>query len=233
MQITDWTNYQIENADKVSQIDNFDIDKIKYVGGLDISFSKEDQNIVCGYLTIIDYITGNIVYEDHYNTKMDIPYISGYLGFREVPIYAILIEKLKQNNIELIPDVIMVDGFGILHQRCFGSASHLGIICDLPTIGVGKTLLQLDGLKENSIKKMVKKQCKQKGDYVYLIGNSKKEYGAALKSSTDSTNPIYVSIGHKITLDSAIKIVSHMCKYRIPEPIRNSDIKSKLYFDYK
>jgi deoxyinosine 3'endonuclease (endonuclease V) len=70
----------------------------------------------------------------------------------------------------------------------------------------------------------------KKGDYIELKGDSGTIWGVALKSCESSEKPIYVTIGHKINLDTAKNIVLKTCLYKIPEPIRNSDIKSKLYF---
>jgi deoxyinosine 3'endonuclease (endonuclease V) len=68
------------------------------------------------------------------------------------------------------------------------------------------------------------------GDYVELVGKSNTIWGLALKSSEKTQNPIYVSIGHKISLETAKNLVLKTCLFKNPEPIRNSDIKSKLYF---
>jgi len=229
--IDTWTKYQKQNSKKIITQDTIDINNIKYVGGLDISFNKHDVTDSCAYLTIMDYLTLKIVYEDHEKVNLMIPYVSGYLGFREVPVYSILLDRIKIKNPEYYPQITLIDGFGILHQREFGSASHLGFEKDIPTIGVGKTLMCHDGLDEKILKSEFKKNCLKKGDYVELIGNSGRVHGVALKSSDDMTNPIYVSIGHKISLESAIRIVNQLCLYRVPEPIRISDIKSKLFLN--
>ncbi len=171
-------------------------------------------------------IKKKVVYEDHAFCIFDIPYISGFLGFREVPEYIKLLTKLKETKPEFYPHVLQVDGGGILHHREFGSASHLGFITGVPTIGIAKSLLHIDGLNEKKCKAQSKFECKSIGDYIHLIGKSGKLYGVALKSS-NADNPIYVSIGHNISLESAIKLTLRTCIYRIPEPIRNSDIKSR------
>jgi deoxyinosine 3'endonuclease (endonuclease V) len=215
---------------KIDFDNDVDIKKIKYIGGVDISFDKKDSNNACAYLTIVDFETLNIVYECHVNVKLDVPYLSGFLGFREVKYYLTLVDKLRKEHPEFLPDVIMVDGFGILHHRGFGSASHLGVLSDIPTIGIGKTILHIDGLNEKDIKCQSRKLAAE-GIYTYeLKGTSGKIYGMAYMSTTENSNPIYVSIGHKLQLNTALHIVKKMCKYRIPEPIRNSDIKSKLFF---
>lgn len=159
---------------------------------------------------------------------MTIPYISGYLGFREIPHYKKLLDKIVDK--EFYPQVLLVDGSGILHQREFGSASHLGFEKDIPTIGVAKTLLTHDGFTEREIKKQFRENCNKKGDYIELKGDTGMIWGLALQSSEQVERPIYVTIGHKISLETAKNIVLKSCIYKTLEPIRNSDIKSKLYF---
>jgi deoxyinosine 3'endonuclease (endonuclease V) len=210
-----WIQYQIENANKIVTSDTFDKTKINYVGGCDISFDKTNPKRSCAYLTIEDYHTKEIVYEDHEITVLDVPYISGFLGFREIPTYKILFERLKINDPDKYPDVVMVDGFGILHQRSFGSASHLGYILDIPTIGVGKTMMEIDGIDERTIKTQFRDNCTKKGEYIKIVGKSGKVYGSALKNSDDTQNPIYVSIGHKICLETASEIVNELSQYKI------------------
>lgn len=226
--ISDYEKYQTDNASNVIKIDTFDKTKIRYIGGFDISFDKNDPTNACSYLTIYDLITNTIVYENYNLCKMTCPYVSGYLGIREVPEYVNLINAIRTEP--FCPDILMIDGYGILHQREFGSASHTGYSLNIPTIGVAKTLMCIDGLSEYLIKKEFRSKCMSKGDYINLVGNSGTIYGSALKSTDSATNPIYVSIGYGCSLETAIEIVNKVSFYKIPEPIRNSDIKSKLHF---
>ncbi len=226
---------------QLNENDIYTIDEIKYVGGVDISFDKKDSDIACVYLTIYDITSSKIIYEDYYLTKMTVPYISGFLAFREVPLYLELFKKLITTKPELMPQVLFCDGCGIMHQRMCGAASHLGYEINqlkytdgsnvkIASVGVSKTLMCVDGLDEKKIKTEFKDECLTKGSYMPLIGKSDKLWGAAFRSTLDTINPIYISIGHNISLQSSIILTSKLCKYRIPEPIRNSDIKSKLYF---
>lgn len=226
--VEEYEEYQIENASNVIDYDIMDKKCIRYIGGLDISFDKNDPNNACSYLTVYDMLTNSIVHESHNLCRMSLPYVSGCLGLREVPEYVQLVNAIKHES--FCPDILMIDGFGILHPRGFGSASHVGYILNIPTIGVAKTLMCIDGLNEHEIKKEFKMKCVVKGDNINLIGNSGKIYGSALKSADSSTNPIYVSIGHGCCLETVIEIVNKVSTYKIPEPIRNSDIKSKLFF---
>jgi deoxyinosine 3'endonuclease (endonuclease V) len=121
-----------------------------------------------------------------------------------------------------------VDGNGIWHTREFGCASHVGVQFDLPTIGVAKTTFNVDGTGREQIAKQCKGNLETAPAHVNIIGDSGKVWGAALRSTKESTNPIYVSIGHRISLETSLKIVI-MCitKFRIPEPIRAADGRSR------
>jgi deoxyinosine 3'endonuclease (endonuclease V) len=226
---SEWEQYQIEKSKEIILTDSVDIKNVVYIGGLDISFDKMDDSRGCAYLTIYDVKNQKIVHEDYKVCTLTVPYVSGFLGFREIPEYIELLEKIANTQPQYYPQVLMVDGFGILHHRGFGSASHIGYEMGISSIGVAKTLLFVDGLDEKEIKLRFKNECSKKGDYIELIGKSGKKYGAALKSSPSVENPLYISVGHKISLESAIQLALNTSVYRIPEPIRNSDIKSKLY----
>lgn len=223
-----YKNYQIENSKNIITENIIDMQTIRYIGGLDISFHKtNDQS--CAYLTVYDIDEKKIIYEKHNLCKMQFPYVSGYLGIREAREYIKLLDEI--NGKPYYPHLLMIDGFGILHPRNFGSASHIGYELKIPSIGVAKTLMCIDGLNEKKIKKNFKQNCTNKGDYIELIGNTGIIYGVALKTSDNATNPMYVSIGHGINIKDAINFVIITSTYKIPEPIRNSDIKSKLYFN--
>jgi deoxyinosine 3'endonuclease (endonuclease V) len=226
--VSQYIKFQKGNAKHLIKHDTFRKENIRYIGGFDISCDLKNPDSACAFLSIFDLETNSIVHEEQHCCIIDQPYVSGCLGLREVPQYLTLLDKVKGKP--YFPNILMVDGFGILHQRKYGSASELGHIACKPSIGVGKTLLHIDGLEERSVKKEFAERCKNKGDYIPLIGQSGFVYGAALKSSENASNPLYVSIGHAICLETAIEFVVNTSLYRVPEPIRNSDIKSKLVF---
>ena len=223
-----WIVQQDAMKERIIKTDQFDPNNIKYIGGVDISFDKNDPDRACAYLTVLDYLTLESVYENHRIVKLTVPYISGFLAFREVDHYLTLLNELMDRHPEFKPDVILVDGFGTLHHRGFGSASHLGVMIDIPTIGCGKTLMCLDGLDEKQIKDQFKIHHIDPMYSLELRGLSNVVHGIAIRTK-DSTNPIYISVGHKISLETSVAIVRKMCRYRIPEPIRLSDIRSKVY----
>ncbi|KAK4559201.1 hypothetical protein RGQ29_008447 [Quercus rubra] len=165
---------------------------LRYVGGVDISFSKEDTSVACGTLVVLDIQSQDlqVVYHDYYLVTLTVPYVPGFLAFREAPVLLELLERMKKNASPFYPQVLMVDGNGILHPRGFGLACHLGVLADLPTIGIGKN---------------------------------------AMRSTKGSLKPIFISVGHRLSLVTAITIVKMTCKYRVPEPTRQADIRSREY----
>ena len=97
---------------------------ILYIGGVDISFDKRDKKVGIIGIVILDYKTLDIVYEDYNLLKIDEPYIPGFLAFREVKHLVKLVEDLKRNASQFLPQAILLDGNGILHSRGFGLACH-------------------------------------------------------------------------------------------------------------
>ncbi|XP_066237576.1 endonuclease V isoform X3 [Saccopteryx leptura] len=126
-------------------------------------------------------------------------------------------------------EVLLVDGNGLLHHRGFGVACHLGVLTDLPCIGVAKKLLHVDGLENNILHKEKINLLQAGGNSFPLMGGSGAVLGMALKSHDHSTKPLYVSVGHKISLEAAVRLTHSCCRFRIPEPVRQADIRSRDY----
>ena len=222
--LTKWRKEQDELKQKLITEDDPSLKEIKYVGGVDISFDKFDSSIGISALVICDYKTLKIVYEDYELVKIEEPYIPGFLAFREVKHFVKLIEKLKMNKKEYIPQVILVDGNGIHHIKGFGLASHLGVLVDIPTIGCGKTVFALDGITKKSVEEINNINLKEKGDSFKLIGKSGKHWGYLYKSKINE-DPLLISLGNKICNNTALNIIKNVYVKddRIPEPIRLSD----------
>ncbi|XP_073410826.1 endonuclease V isoform X2 [Dendrobates tinctorius] len=197
-----------------------DFHGLKRVGGLDLSYLKEDDTSACASLIVLSYPDLEVIYEDYQMVTLDAPYVAGFLAFREVPSLVEAVRRLQEMDANLMPQVLFVDGNGILHHRGFGVACHLGTLTGLPTIGVAKNLLQVDGLENNESHKEQAKELKNGGDFFYLKGSIGNVLGAALKSTQKSVKPIYISVGHKISLETAVLLVHSCCRYRVPEPTR-------------
>ena len=226
---TDFYNFNLDNNNN----NNNNTTELKYIAGMDISAIKHNPNIAVSALVICDRNL-KIVYEDYKLVKMDEPYIPGFLAFREVKHLVNLINDLKTNHPEYIPQVILVDGNGILHTKGFGLASHLGVLIDIPTIGCSKNVFNVDGINKIKVKEIANKFLNKGGDYYPLIGDSGEQWGWAYRSNDESKNPMIISLGHKISNETALKIVKISTIHRIPQPIRYSDkISRRLIAEYE
>jgi len=132
------------------------------------------------------------------------PYIPGLLSFREIPA---ILEALRQ--LDRAPDLLLCDGQGLAHPRRFGLACHLGLLTDIPSIGVGKT--RLIGVHDEVPA--------ARGSWVPLYDGE--EVIGAVVRTRQGVKPIYVSIGHRISLPTAIGYVLAACtRYKLPETTR-------------
>jgi endonuclease V len=122
------------------------------------------------------------------------------------------------------PDMIMVDGFGILHPLGCGSATMLGVQLGIPTIGIGKSL-NYAGCDDTE--KDVKDELIHGVQQIAYLHRGHVVVGAAYRNSIQNRKPIYISIGHLVSLETAIQVTEVCCTYRIPEPIRQADFISR------
>ena len=174
-----------------------------FIAGVDISVNKV-QDMANGAVVVLSYPELRLVETKAAQGKLAIPYIPGFLSFREAPLILAACERLT-----VTPDLILVDGQGIAHPRRLGLASHLGLFLNTPTIGCAKSVLcgrhEVPG--------------DEPGSYAEIIDNGE-TIGVALRTRL-RVKPIYVSIGHKVDLQSAIYWVLECCRgYRLPEPTR-------------
>jgi len=180
-----------------------EVDTPCFIAGADIS-AKRARGEATGAVVVLRYPELRLVETRVVTCELDFPYIPGLLSFREAPLVLSVCEKLS-----ITPDILLVDGQGIAHPRRFGLASHLGLLLNLPTIGCAKSLLcgthKPPGDEPGSYAEVI-----DKGEII----------GAALRTKM-GVKPIYVSIGHKVDLQTAICWVMNCCRgYRLPEPTR-------------
>jgi deoxyribonuclease V len=200
---------QIELAKKVIIEDDLP-EKINHVAGVDVAFENDDR-IAKAAISILDFPNLELVEEIGVRSETTFPYVPGYLSFREIPP---ILTAWQQTD--TIVDIILCDGQGLAHPRRFGLACHLGLILDLPTIGVAKSLFigKHDPLGET------------RGSWVPLVDRGE-TIGAVVRTRT-GVKPLYISIGHKISLPTAIDLVLECTpKYRLPETTRKADRRSK------
>lgn len=198
---------------------------LKFVGGLDISFLK-DSSVAVASLAIMSFPSLKIVHTLMHHCEMKLPYMPGFLAFREVEPLRKLLEVAKQQYPTEFPQILFIDGNGVLHYRRCGLASHLGVVCDVPCVGSAKKLLAVEGLQRDAVRDAV---AKSKQPMVPLIGSSTDTLGYAALTGNSTTQPIFISAGHRISQHSAARLVLMMCKNRVPEPIRQADLLSRRY----
>ncbi len=193
---------QLNIAAQVVHIDFFQY-PIQLIGGVDVAYRNERAIgawvvLEWGSWKLVDYAVGVV--------KVKFPYVPTLLSFREVYPCIVAWKKLRVK-----PIISLVDGQGILHPYRAGFASHLGVVLDIPTIGVAKKLL-CGTVSE------------WRGDTAPIIDRGT-VIGYALKTRG---RPIYVSTGHRVSLKTAVSIVRKcITKYRLPEPIRAAHAKAK------
>lgn len=232
----EWTRRQIEIAKEVVLEDqncwsqNFipvaKLNRDLYIAGADVSFSKSDMDLAIGSFTVfILRKTGTIdlVLSRSQRVHMPHPYIPTFLGFREAPVIAEMIRDLPDVARNRI-DCLLVDGNGVLHPRGAGLACQVGLEHDLPTVGVSKNLLRVDGLEEQEIRSIAQRDI---ADGVDVVGKSGRIWAKALITGNAVHKPIYVSVGHKVSLTTASRLVRSLCEFRVPAPLRAADMHSR------
>ncbi|NXJ82738.1 ENDOV Endonuclease, partial [Trogon melanurus] len=194
---------------------------LERVGGVDLSYVKGDGSKACASLVVLSFPGLEVLYEDCRMVAVSAPYVAGYLAFREVPFLVEAVQRLQQEEPRLKPQVLLVDGNGLLHPRGFGVACHLGVLTDLPCIGVAKNLLQVDGLVRDELHREQIRSLQRGGDAFPLTGASGRVLAMVSHGDcSNSSKPLYVSVGHRVRLETAVCLVKSCCRYRIPEPIR-------------
>ncbi|NWT43716.1 ENDOV Endonuclease, partial [Rissa tridactyla] len=194
---------------------------LERVGGVDLSYIKGDDSSACASLVVLSYPALEVLYEDCRMVTVSAPYVAGFLAFREVPFLVEAVQRLQQEEPRLRPQVLLVDGNGLLHPRGFGVACHLGVLTDLPCIGVAKNLLQVDGLVRDELHREQIRSLQREGDTFPLTGTSGRALGmVSCGDNNNSSKPLYISVGHRVCLETAVRLVKSCCRYRIPEPIR-------------
>lgn len=180
-----------------------EVEAVRLVAGTDVSFGRLGSEAWAG-IVVLRLPEMQVVQEVVVRTTVHFPYVPGLLSFRESPP---LLEAWEQLHVR--PDVVLCDAHGRAHPRRFGMASHFGLLVDTPTIGCAKSLLC--GTVVHS--------APAGEDWLPIYGGSEL-IGAAL-TTQPSAQPVYVSVGHRVDLPSALEMVRQCVRgHRIPEPLR-------------
>ncbi len=190
---------QIKLAKKVVFKDGFK--RIGTIAGFGRAFL---DNKIISTIVVLDFKTLKLVESKHVISDLGFPYISGLLSYRESPALVKVYNKLENE-----PDIILVPAHGVLHPRKLGMASHLGLLLDKPTIGMAKALISGEVINGK----------------VYLDNEL---LGIELETREHS-KPIYISVGHKISLKTALDIVKKLTKesHKMPEPLHEANKLAK------
>lgn len=181
--------------------------EIRWFGGFDASY---DGDAAFGALVVLNRRTLEI---DHVRTArrtVDFPYIPGYLAYRELPLAEALLAPHPEETI------LFVDGNGVLHPEGFGVASHIGVVCGLPTIGIAKRLLCGS----------VSRRPLRSGEWPVRVGGEVRGY--AIGGARGGARPrFYASIGHRVGRTAMLKAVREATLGRLPEPILRADAEAR------
>jgi deoxyribonuclease V len=187
-------------------IENDSFGDIRYIAGVDVGFENQGRTTKAA-ICVLELHDLRIVESVVARRATDFPYVPGLLSFREIPA---ILEALKQ--LRIIPDMLFCDGQGRAHPRHLGIASHLGLITDLPSVGIAKSVLCG---RHQPVPV-------EKGSFSNLIYKNE-TVGVALRTRS-GVKPVYVSAGHKISLGSALEYVMRcVTRYKLPEPTRLAD----------
>ncbi|MBK1657327.1 deoxyribonuclease V [Paracraurococcus ruber] len=183
---------------------------VRLLAGVDISSQRFDpEGRIWASVVVLDWPGLAVVARASAMARATIPYIPGYLGFREVPALLAAWARLAVK-----PDLVLVDGHGIAHPRGFGIATHLGVVLDLPTIGVAKS--PLVGRPEAPLGE-------EPGAAQPLLWKGRR-LGTVLRTKRRS-NPLYLSTGHRVSEAGAVRWVRDCLRgYRLPEPTRQAHL---------
>jgi deoxyribonuclease V len=179
---------------------------VRLIAGTDAAFSRDGERIIAGCV-VWDIVDKVVVETASVVRKCEFPYVPGLLSFREAPAVLDAISRLKCD-----PDVYMIDGQGFAHPRRFGLACHVGIWLNRPTLGCAKRRL-CGEFVEPAEKRRSSRSLIHQSETIGRVVRTK-----------DRVRPVFVSIGHRINLDAAEKLVLRCCtRYRLPEPTRLAD----------
>lgn len=177
---------------------------IRTVAGADCAFTADGR--ILAVAVLCDAATRKVLATALEIQPCRFPYVPGLLSFREAPALLAAVRKLRP-----APDLLMCDGQGMAHPRGLGLACHVGLWLDIPTLGAAKS--RLCGEHEQP--------APTRGSAVPLRLD-RKTVGLVLRTR-DNVQPLYVSVGHRITLEQCAEWVLRMSRFRLPEPTRQAD----------
>jgi len=194
-------------------------------------FFHDNNKDAVAALVVCEFPSLRVVFERMRVVKLTAPYIAGYLAFREVSFLIELIEEVKKTAPAFLPQVILVDGNGILHYRKFGLACHLGVLVDIPTIGVAKKLLCIEGVTERQVETLSRNHLHLPCHHADIKSDSGTSIASVIKTGV-TPSLLYVSQGHRVSLATSVAIVKKcMSNGGLPAPVDQADLRSRAYVE--
>ena len=209
---------QNELCDKIEPTDKFDMASVKLVAGVDLAYwNKDDEEYAVCCIVVIDAEAHEVVEKQHYSGKIEVPYMPGFLAFRELPLILKTVELLENS-----PDIYVFDGNGYLHPRHMGIATHASFYLNKPTIGIAKTYFRVDKKTDYTEPENAA------GSFTDIVIDGE-VYGRALRTHKD-VKPIFVSIGNFVSLDTACTLALKLTdkESHIPIPTRLADLETHI-----
>ncbi len=208
---------QNELKSQITCEDSFQMQNLKTVAGVDLAYWKqENQEFAVCCIVVLDYQTGEVIEKQQFHDEIKVPYMPGFLAFRELPLILETVKLLQTD-----PDLYIFDGNGYLHPRHMGSASHAGLLLKKPSIGVAKTYYRVFDAEYTD-------PGQEAGSYSDIVINGE-VYGRVLRTH-ENVKPIFLSVGTGISLDTATKVIQHFVtkESHIPAPTRLADLETHI-----
>lgn len=202
----------------ISLCDDFEASSLKTVAGVDLAYwKKEDAEYAVCCIVVIDIVTHEVIEKKHFSGRIEVPYMPGFLAFRELPLVLKTAELLETQ-----PDLYVFDGNGYLHPRHMGIATHASFYLDKPTFGVAKSYFRVDQQTD-----YVEPQ-NEAGSFTDIVIGGE-VYGRVLRTQKD-VRPIFVSVGNHISLDTACRFAMELTdkESHVPVPTRLADLETHM-----
>lgn len=202
----------------ISLYDSFEVSALKTAAGVDLAYWKNgDVEYAVCCIVVVDIATREVIEKKHFSDRIEVPYIPGFLAFRELPL---ILKTAKL--LETKPDIFVFDGNGYLHPRHMGIATHASFYLDKPTFGVAKSYYRVDKQTD-----YVEPE-NEAGSFTDIIIGGE-VYGRVLRTHRD-VRPVFVSVGNHMTLDSVCALALKLTDKdsHVPVPTRLADLETHV-----
>ena len=209
---------QNELRGRIEPVDRLDMNSVKRIAGVDLAYwNQGDEEYAVCCIVVIDSETHEVIEKQQYSGKIEVPYMPGFLAFRELPLILKTAELLETG-----PDLFIFDGNGYLHPRHMGIATHASFYLNKPTVGIAKTYFRVDQKTDYTEPE------NEAGSYTDIVIDGE-VCGRALRTHKN-VRPIFVSVGNFVSLDTACALALKLTdrESHIPVPTRLADLETHI-----